>query len=107
MAPIINLGPIFQNVTTLAWNKLSSESMFRINAGICVDQQIFDIHGFNLKTFNATTLSASVKKLANFYESQPSGRNTALVLESWPNQATIAVPDDETAYPWRDATTYG
>ncbi|KAL9619842.1 MAG: hypothetical protein Q9160_005582 [Pyrenula sp. 1 TL-2023] len=108
MAPILDLAPfLFKNVSTLAWTQLSAGSMFQIGGQICVKQQIFDIYGFNLKTFDATTMSSSLQKMANFYDTQPAARASAIVLESWPNQATAAVPDDNTAYPWRDATTYG
>ena len=108
MAPLLNLGPfIFKNVSTLPWNKVSTGAQFQIDAGICADRQIFDIYGFNLKTFDVATMSSSLQKMADFYESHPSARISAMVFETWPNQAVAAVPDDETAYPWRDATTYG
>ncbi|KAI2605326.1 uncharacterized protein GGS25DRAFT_426205 [Hypoxylon fragiforme] len=35
-----------------------------------------------------------------FYQAHPDGRRSALVLESFSAQA---VPDEATAYPWRDA----
>ncbi|KAJ4303141.1 hypothetical protein N0V90_002033 [Kalmusia sp. IMI 367209] len=108
MAPILDLGPfIFKNVSELAWNQVSTGSMFQIDAGICANSQIFDIYGFNLKTFDAPTMSSSLQKMADFYDEQPNARGSAIVLETWPNEAVIAVPDDATAYPWRDATTYG
>ena len=81
--------------------------MFQIDGAICTKPQILDIFGFNLKTFDAPTMSLAMKKMGKFFEANPNARNSAIVLETWPNQAVAAVPDDETAYPWRDATTYG
>ncbi|KAK8130695.1 hypothetical protein PG999_003075 [Apiospora kogelbergensis] len=108
MAPILNLGPFpFQNVSTLALDKLNENAMFQANAAICVKQQIFDVYGFNLKTFDVPTMVSVVRKMSDFFDTQPAARKSALLLETWPNQAVMAVPDDATAYPWRDATTYG
>ncbi|KAK8108235.1 uncharacterized protein PG998_010248 [Apiospora kogelbergensis] len=108
MAPILNLGPFpFQNVSTLALDKLNENAMFQANAAICVKQQIFDVYGFNLKTFDVPTIVSVVRKMSDFFDTQPAARKSALLLETWPNQAVMAVPDDATAYPWRDATTYG
>lgn len=108
MAPLLDLGPfVFKNVSKIPWNKVSTGAQFQIDGQICADQQIFDIYGFNLKTFDAPTMSSSLQKMADFYDAHPSARISAIVLETWPNQAVAAVPDDSTAYPWRDATTYG
>lgn len=108
MAPILNLGPFpFQNVSTLPWNKLSANAMFQIDGPVCARPQILDIFSFNLKTFDAPTMSSAMQKMGKFFQTNPSARNSAIILETWPTKAVAAVPDDETAYPWRDATTYG
>lgn len=108
MKPILDLGPfLYQNTTTIPWNKLATSAQFGINDAICTRRQIIDVYGFNLKTFNAATMSSSLRKMADFYAAQPRARRSVIILESWPNQAAAAVPDGDTAYPWRDATTYG
>lgn len=108
MAPILDLGPFpFKNVSSLAWNTVGPNAMFQSDAAVCGNSQVFDLFGFNLKTFNAKTWSATLAKFVDFYDKNPSARDSAVLLESWPNQAVAKVPDDDTAYPWRDATTYG
>ncbi|KAK6218305.1 Type I Iterative PKS [Pestalotiopsis sp. IQ-011] len=108
MAPVLDLGPFdYQNVSTIAWNKLASEAMFQIGAAICVRGGISDVYGFNLKAFDAPTWSSSLQKMSDFYAANPDARGSVILLESWPNEAVQAVPEDETAYPWRDVTTYG
>ncbi|KAF2852097.1 FAD-binding domain-containing protein [Plenodomus tracheiphilus IPT5] len=108
MAPILDLGPFeFKNVSVLAYNTVGPNSMFQNNAAFCGASQIFDVFGFNLKLFNPATMSSTLQKISDFFDEQPSARGSAILLESWSNQATVAVPDDATAYPWRDATTYG
>lgn len=107
MAPILNLGPfLFKNVSTLAWNKLASDSMFQIGDAICIDGGLSHVYGFNLKAFDVLTMATSLKKMADFYDANPSARGSIILLESWPNQAVAAIPNNATAYPWRDVTTY-
>ncbi|KAI0202890.1 hypothetical protein F4808DRAFT_458596 [Astrocystis sublimbata] len=108
MTPILNLGPfLFKSVSTIPWNKLASDSMFQIDDAICARGGISDVYGFNLKAFDVPTMSSSLKKMADFYDTHPNARGSIILLESWSNEAVTAVPDDAAAYPWRDVTTYG
>lgn len=40
------------------------------------------------------------------YSSTPGVRQGTVLFEAWSNQAMMAVPDEETAYPWRDTQVY-
>lgn len=106
MAPILNLNPSYSLIKELPWSELSTQTTFLLDGPVCADGQIYDIYALNLRTFDVPTLTVSFEKMAKFWEQEPAGRNSVIVLETWPIQATVAVPDAATAYPWRDATTY-
>lgn len=73
---------------------------------ICARSQVYDIYGVNLRRLSPEAWQSTFAKLARFYAEQPAGRTSAVVYETWPTQAMLAVPDHATAYPWRDAATY-
>lgn len=106
MAPILNLGPSYSNIKEINWSEISTETTFLLDGPICEDQQIYDIYAVNLRNLSASTWVSSFTKLAAFFDEQPLGRDSDIVLETWPVQAAVAISDDATAYPWRDATTY-
>ena len=106
MAPILDLGPSYSLIKEITWNEVSTQTTFLLDGPVCVDSQIYDIYAVNLRNFSAPTMAESFQKMAEFWEEHPAGRNSVIVLETWPIQAALAVPDDATAYPWRDATTY-
>lgn len=64
---------------------------------------IHDIYGVNVRKFSAKAFLSAFSKFDAFFEAYPSGRSCVAVLEMFPHQAMAAVPDEETAYPWRDA----
>ncbi|KAI1120194.1 Glucooligosaccharide oxidase [Nemania abortiva] len=101
--PILNLGPSFLNGTVMPWNTLTANAGFGLDASLCADNQINDLYGLNLKTFNVQTFSNVFKKMGDFYRSVPDARGASVTLEAFPNQGTLETPDTATAYPWRDA----
>lgn len=106
MAPILALEPSYQLIKEIKWTEVSTQTTFLLDEPVCKDSQIYDIYPINWKTFNATSMSESFDKLAQFWEDNESGKTAVITVETWPVQATMAVPDDATAYAWRDTTTY-
>jgi hypothetical protein len=106
MAPILELGPSYSLIKEIPWTEVSTQTTFLLDGPVCINSQIYDIYPVNWRTFDAATMTASFGKLAQFWEENPSGQNSVITLETWPIQATVAVPDDATAYAWRDTTTY-
>lgn len=106
MAPILDLGPSYSLLKELTWNQLSTQTTFLLDGPVCEDGQIYDIYPINLRSFDVPTLADSFQKMAAFWSNHTTARDSVIVLETWPNEATVAVPNNETAYPWRDTTTY-
>ncbi|KAL4783258.1 hypothetical protein BJX76DRAFT_259533 [Aspergillus varians] len=106
ISSIIDVGPIFTNITDLPWNILGANVAFAGDAAGCVKGRIQDFYGVNLRTLSASTWSLVFDKMAAFYESTPAGQVSGVAFETWPNTAAVEVPDEATAYPWRDTSTY-
>ncbi|RYC63463.1 hypothetical protein CHU98_g2747 [Xylaria longipes] len=90
----------------ITWNEISTQATFLLDGPVCEDKQIYDIYGVNLRNLSASTLASNFETLATLFVEQPAARNSTIVLETWPIEAAVTVPDDSTAYPWRDAMTY-
>lgn len=106
MAPILDLEPSYSLIKEIPWTQLSTETAFELDGLICEDQEIWDIYAVNLRDFSVPTMISSFEKMSSFWAENPDGRDSVIVIETWPVQATTAIPDSTTAYPWRDATTY-
>ncbi|CAJ2509325.1 Uu.00g143510.m01.CDS01 [Anthostomella pinea] len=61
------------------------------------------IHTVNVRQFAPKTYLSVFNKFDSFLKRYPDSRTSALILETFANDAPLAVPDDSTAYPWRDA----
>ncbi|KAI1433773.1 hypothetical protein GGR50DRAFT_695729 [Xylaria sp. CBS 124048] len=106
MAEILKIEAQYSSIKEIPWNHLSTEATFGLDAEVCVDQTVWDIRGISLRQFSAETMATVFSDLRSFWAENPHGLNTQVVLESWPIEAAVAVPDDATAYPWRDTSTY-
>ncbi|RAH42315.1 FAD-binding oxidoreductase [Aspergillus brunneoviolaceus CBS 621.78] len=106
LAPILDVGPSFINVTEVPWNELSAIAAFATDAEVCENGSIYDIYGVNLRTLTAATWIEVFEMMVNFWAAYTEGQSSSVVFESWANEAVVAVADEKTAYPWRDTTTY-
>lgn len=99
-------NPLRQSVSILPWNRLIKENRFGVDAMACMKGGNHSILGLNLHKFDAATFVGLVDKFNNFYAQNPALAISILVLELFPNRVTAKVPDDATAYPYRDALGY-
>jgi hypothetical protein len=106
IAPVMALKPPVANIQVVPWNKLIATGGGGFDNLLCQRNQSRNSYSANLRNFSASTYQTTFEKMAKYFETYPSARGTSLVLETFPNQAMAAVPDDTTAYPWRDALGY-
>jgi|SRR3569833_921167 len=106
MAPILNLGPSYSLIKEMPRREISTQSAFLLDSPVCVHQQIYDVFAVNVRNFSASAYLTSFNKLAGFWAEHPAAQKSVILLETWPIQGVIATSDDDTAYPWRDTTTY-
>ncbi|KAL8988161.1 MAG: hypothetical protein Q9177_002723 [Variospora cf. flavescens] len=103
MAPVLALNPPITNIQVVPWNKLVSTAAGGADALICPKNVSHNTWWANLRSLPSSTFQASFDELNNFYKQYPEARGTTINAETFPNQAMAAVPDDDSAYPWRDA----
>ncbi|KAI0533242.1 hypothetical protein GGR58DRAFT_517086 [Xylaria digitata] len=107
IAPMIALGPFVSSIRYLPWPELFSAQQFGMDGANCAPGLVRNIYTASLRKITASTWQYSFGKMARFFEGNPNARTlTSFAHETYPNQATVAVPDSETAYPWRDARGY-
>lgn len=106
MAPVLALEPSVANIQVVPWNKLVSTAAGGADTAICQKNLSHNTYWANLRNLSASTFQATFDRMGRFFETYPEARRTSINLETFPNQAMAAVPDDATAYPWRDALGY-
>ncbi|PHH90753.1 hypothetical protein CDD83_2749 [Cordyceps sp. RAO-2017] len=106
LQPLLDLKPTAAVISDVRYNRLAATAGDNFDAIVCQPKAIRSLYGINQKKYSAAAYQRAFDKMAGFFRDHPGGRNSALSFEFFPNQASGAVPADETAYPWRDATGY-
>lgn len=90
----------------LPWNQLNSKAAFGATALECEKGGQHSMFGVNVRNVSASTYVDVFEKLDDFWNSNPAAQGSSFSLEFFSNSAMEAVPDDATAYPWRDTKAY-
>lgn len=106
MKRILDLNPPVIKVTVVPWNKLLSVHGFGFDAVVNKKGIVRVIYSANIREFSGSTYYKAFQKMNAFYAAHPDGRNSVLEFEVFPNQASAAVPNEKTAFPWRSAQAY-
>ncbi|OTA99601.1 hypothetical protein M426DRAFT_254280 [Hypoxylon sp. CI-4A] len=102
LAPFFDLNPLVARVSVEPYNKLPSVVLFGMVEAGSKPGDIHDIVTVNVRKIDAKTFKSAFEKFDSFYKAFPEGRGSIGVFETFSNHAVTAVPDDATAYPWRD-----
>ncbi|KAK1634584.1 hypothetical protein BDP81DRAFT_451133 [Colletotrichum phormii] len=104
MQQLLDLQPSLSLVRTVPWSKITASQGFgMLDAAFCQSAVDRSVYGVNVRQLHAATYQTVFDKMRTFYREYPEACGSAKALETWPNQATLAVPAEATAYPWRDA----
>lgn len=104
LAPFFNLNPAISRVQVVPFYQVPSVILMGMIEDTCDTKEgVHSIHTLNVRKLSAETYISTVDKLDAFYKEYPVARGSAAVLETFSNAAATTVPDDATAYPWRDA----
>lgn len=98
-----------QNYVYIPWNQVLSTSLAGFgDTSVCIDGTYQFGYAANMKEW--TTMGASMQdtfeKLAEWLLENPAARTSNTNFEIFSNDAVAAVPDEATAYSWRDAKAY-
>ncbi|KAJ8123625.1 hypothetical protein ONZ43_g474 [Nemania bipapillata] len=106
IAPILAIKAETTVVSRLPWYRVNTDIAFSGDAALCVPDKLVSIYTANVRKFDAPTYTSVFQKLTTFFLTHPDAQDSSFLIESFPNQATTAVPDDDTAYPWRDSVSH-
>ena len=103
LQPIIDIGPAVQNISMVPWNRELDAAFFNVQNGACIRRSRVNIYSLGIRETDVATWESHFNDLAGFYVRYPEYQGRLLV-QRYSNQAALAVPDDRTAYAYRDAT---
>jgi hypothetical protein len=104
LAPILDLQPASATYTYVPWNKLlATAGGAGFNDALCQKGPYRSFYTVNMRKLSASTFQATFDTMTKYYQAHPDALSSYINIETFPNQATAAVPNSATAYPWRDA----
>ena len=106
IAPVLALKPPNQRIQEVPWSREIATAGGGFDIGLCQKNISRNFYSANLRNLSSSTFQATFEKMAKFFDTYPTARATSIDLETFPNQAMAAIPDDATAYPFRDALGY-
>lgn len=102
--PLIDLGPFDQNITMIPWKDIQTSSKFGIDALACIKGNFHSVWGLNLYQIDVPTLISAVNYMDTIYAQYPVFHQAFLAIDMYASRVIESVPDDVTAYPYRNAT---
>ena len=107
--PLLDLRPIKQNISEIPWSELTETAFFDAEGSLpnpCIKDLHQNVYGGSIKTYDIPTFQTFVAELDIFYNDYPNAQSSIWFIEHFATQAVRAVPDEATAYPWRDITAH-
>ncbi|KAL6230189.1 hypothetical protein BDW75DRAFT_223377 [Aspergillus navahoensis] len=105
LQPFYDLQPTRANFTVVPWNLLYSTLYFGADSIACKDNNHLFNGGAGVTHIDVDAFTKYTTRFTEFWRQNP-GVTPAVVFSRFPNQAVRAVPDEETAYPYRDISTH-
>ncbi|KAK4697082.1 hypothetical protein P7C71_g938, partial [Lecanoromycetidae sp. Uapishka_2] len=108
LSPFKTLNPVRSNISMVAGIDLMDAAFFNFfgnDNGACTPNQHINIYTVALKQIDPPTFQLFFADITSFWEANPDFQGR-LLMQRFPNDAVQAVPDEETAYAYRDVKTY-
>ncbi|CAI7678275.1 unnamed protein product [Penicillium pancosmium] len=108
LQPFESLQPEMRNVSSIPAEQMMDAAFFNffgMDNGACTPNQHINIYTVALRQFHAPTFQFFYSKLVDFWTANPSYQGR-LLIQRYSNEGPMAVPDNATAYAYRDVKTY-
>ncbi|EAU36707.1 predicted protein [Aspergillus terreus NIH2624] len=108
LQPFESLQPEMKNVSSIPAEQMMDAaffSFFGMDNGACTPNQHINIYTVALRQIHAPTFQSFYSKLVDFWNANPTYQGR-LLIQRYSNEGPMAVPDDATAYAYRDVKTY-
>ncbi|RFU27488.1 hypothetical protein B7463_g8856, partial [Scytalidium lignicola] len=106
LKPFIDLQYLERNLTQLTWDVLDSSAGFGLDAEFCITGGLHSLWAVGVAQIHVPTHIAFFNSIISFLDQYPDARTTSYEIEFFATQAVQAVPDDATAYPYRDIAAH-
>ncbi|KAI0894256.1 FAD-binding domain-containing protein [Annulohypoxylon nitens] len=108
LAPFFDLNPVIVASKTIPVTDIPKSILMGVVEASCRNTKngLASIHSLNVRRYSAETYSSVYDKFDAYMKQYPDTRTSVFIYEFFSNKAALSVPDDRTAYPWRDATGY-
>ncbi|KAI2471392.1 FAD-binding domain-containing protein [Annulohypoxylon bovei var. microspora] len=103
LAPFFDIGPPVLRASSVPYSRVQHTILFGAGVSTSPPGNVYVIFSANIRRFAAETYKSIFDKLDAFFKANPDARASSTIFQTFSNQAMTAVPDDATAYPWRDA----
>lgn len=104
--PFLDLKPFSQNITMLPWNELETQSKFAVDAASCVKGREHSTYSVNLYDLDIPTLVDIANYMNATYTEQPALDFAILAIVLYAPRVVQSVPDNATAYAYRNVLSY-
>ncbi|KAL2810523.1 hypothetical protein BJX63DRAFT_422986 [Aspergillus granulosus] len=105
LQPFYDLQPTRANFTMVPWNTLYSALYFGADSAACKENNHLFSGAAAVSHIDVDAFTAYTTRFTEYWSEHP-GVSPAVIFSRFPNQAVRAVPDEETAYPYRDISTH-
>lgn len=106
LQPFIDLPYLQRNLTQLTWDVLDSSALFGLDSAFCVTGGLHSLWAVGVAQIDVPTHVAFFTDIVGFLNDHPDARTTSYEIEFFATEAVQAVPDDATAYPYRDIAAH-
>ena len=104
--PFLDLKPVVQNITEIPSKDIETSARFGTDALACRKGILDDVYSLNLYTIDVSTLTNVFNQLATTYVQQPDLQEALLAIVMYSQVGPESIPDDSSAYPYRNVTAY-
>ena len=101
LQPFIDLKPVIQSAKMVNWTGVWADAYFGLDATGCAKRNYVNAYSEGLIQTDPSALQSFFTDLSAFSVAHPD-IHANFVIHRFPTQAVLAVPDDATAYPYRD-----
>ena len=85
------------------WKDLQTAARFNTSSSACAEGRLHNVWGLNLYQIDVPTLVSAVAYMDGVYAEYPDFRGSFFAIDMYASRVVQSIPDDATAYPYRNA----
>ncbi|OJJ67836.1 hypothetical protein ASPBRDRAFT_68573 [Aspergillus brasiliensis CBS 101740] len=109
LSPLLrDATPIRENITVIPWKDLTYTAFFAAEPSMaaCTKGLYRNVYGGSVKAYDISSFNTFFTEMQDFYLEYPDAQSSVFFIEHFPKAKALSVPDNATAYPYRDITAH-